>query len=107
MMPGGMAMIYELFPPNRRGTALGIWGISAMVAPAVGPALGGAIVPAASWRWLFLINVPLGVIGVIAAIKLLRDTGYREERPLDRAGLALAAVGLFLLLLAFSNLTSW
>jgi DHA2 family multidrug resistance protein len=107
MMPVGMAMIYELFPPNRRGTALGIWGISAMVAPAVGPALGGAIVTAASWRWLFLINVPLGIVGVIAATKLLRDTGYREDRPLDRAGLGLAAVGLFLLLLAFSNLTSW
>jgi len=106
-MPVGMAMIYELFPPNRRGTALGIWGISAMVAPAVGPALGGAIVTAASWRWLFLVNVPLGIIGVIAAIKLLRDTGYRERRPLDRQGLLLAGIGFFLLLLAFSNLTSW
>ena len=76
-------MIYELFPPDQRGTALGIWGIAAMAAPAIGPVLGGYLVTSVSWRWLFLINVPIGVIGVVVGVRLLRDAGYREQRRFD------------------------
>jgi EmrB/QacA subfamily drug resistance transporter len=107
MMPVGMTMIYELFPAHQRGTALGIWGVSTMAAPAVGPVLGGYLVTVASWRWLFLINVPIGVIGFFAAIKLLRDFGYRERRAFDGTGFALASTGLVALLLAFSEAGSW
>jgi EmrB/QacA subfamily drug resistance transporter len=107
MMPVGLAMIYELFPPERRGTALGIWALSAMAAPAVGPTLGGYIVTAADWRWLFFVNVPIGVIGVIAAVILLRDFGFREKRPFDLLGFGLAAGGLVSLLLAFSESNEW
>lgn len=107
MMPVGLAMIYELFPPDKRGTALGIWGLSAMAAPAVGPVLGGYIVTAADWRWLFLVNVPIGVVGVIAGVALLRDVGFREKRPFDLLGFTLAAGGLVSLLLAFSESNQW
>lgn len=107
MMPIGMAMIYELFPPDRRGTALGIWGIASMAAPAVGPVLGGYLVTAAGWRWLFLINVPIGYVGVVLAAKLLRQTGYREIRPFDTFGFGLSATALLALLLAFSEASDW
>lgn len=107
LAPVGMAMIYELFPPDRRGAALGIWGVAAMAAPAFGPVVGGYLVTNVSWHWLFLINVPIGVAGIILAVRLLRDTGYRERRPFDGVGLGLISVGLVSLLLMFSNASSW
>ena len=101
MMPVGLAMLYELFPPHRRGTALGIWGIAAMAAPAVGPVAGGWIASSVSWRWVFAVNVPIGVIGVTLAIRLLRDVGFRERRRLAWQAWLLAATGLVAFLLAF------
>lgn len=81
MMPVAMAMIYELFAPHERGRALGYFGIAVMAPPAIGPVLGGSVVSSAGWRWLFLINVPIGLVGLPVAIFLLRDTGFREARP--------------------------
>jgi DHA2 family multidrug resistance protein len=107
MMPVGMAMVYELFPPDQRGTALGIWGEASMAAPALGPVLGGYLVTTVSWRWLFLINVPIGYVGLVVARRLLRDTGYREHRTFDATGLGLVGAGLILLLLAFSEAPEW
>ncbi|MPZ52793.1 MAG: DHA2 family efflux MFS transporter permease subunit [Acidimicrobiia bacterium] len=107
LAPVGMAMVYELFPTDRRGTALGVWGVAAMVAPAFGPVVGGYLVTNVSWHWLFLINVPIGVIAIVAAVRLLRETGYREERPFDGVGLGLISVGLVTLLLTFSNASDW
>lgn len=107
LAPVGMAMIYELFPADRRGTALGIWGVAAMAAPAFGPVIGGYLVTNVSWHWLFLINVPIGVIAIVAAVRLLRDTGYKEERPFDGVGLGLISVGLVALLLALSGASDW
>ena len=107
MMPVGMAMIYELFPPHRRGTALGIWGVAAMAGPAFGPVIGGYLVTEVSWHWLFLVNVPIGAAAITLAVWLLRDTGYREARPFDAPGLALAATALAGWLYAFSNASDW
>lgn len=107
LMPVGMAMIYELFPPDRRGMALGVWGVAAMAGPAFGPVIGGWLVTTVSWHWLFLINVPIGAIGVVAAMRLLRDTGYREHRPLDAIGLSLVSAGLVLWLLTFAQAPDW
>jgi DHA2 family multidrug resistance protein len=107
LMPLGMAMIYELFEPQDRGMALGIWGVAAMAAPAVGPVLGGFLVTSVDWRVLFVINVPIGLVGVPAAATLLRDLGARDARPLDVRGLLASAVGLTLLLLALSEAPTW
>ncbi len=107
LMPLAMAMIYELFEPQERGRALGIWGIAAMAAPALGPVLGGYLATAASWRWLFFINVPIGAVGVPLAIRLLRDVGYREHRRFDASGLVISSIGLVLVLLALSQAPDW
>ncbi len=103
LIPVTMAMIYELFAPEERGRALGIWGVAVMAAPAIGPVLAGSIVSSVGWRWLFLVNVPIGLIGVPLAAYLLRDTGFREERALDRGGLISASIGLVLLLIGFEQ----
>lgn len=107
MMPVGMAMIYELFPPDRRGTALGVWGVAAMAGPAFGPVIGGYLVTTVSWHWLFLVNVLIGVAGVIAATRLLRDTGYRERRRFDAVGMGLVSVALVTFLVAFARAGEW
>lgn len=107
MVPVGMAIIIEAFPPNRRGTALGVWGVAAMAAPAIGPSLGGWLVTQLDWRWLFLINVPIGVVGTVLALKYLRNDGFHEERPFDWTGTALITCGLLALLLALSEGAAW
>jgi DHA2 family multidrug resistance protein len=107
LMPVAMAMIFDLFEPRERGTALGIWGIAAMAAPAIGPVLGGWLVTVSSWRTLFTINVPIGVVGTILGVRLLRDVGFREHRPFDLRGLWYSGIGLVLLLLALQESTTW
>lgn len=103
LMPVAMAMIYELFEPEERGRALGYFGIAVMAAPAVGPVLGGGLIASAGWRWLFLINLPIGLVGLPIALRLLRDTGFREKRPFDTSGLALTGSGLALLLIGVAR----
>lgn len=107
LMPIAMAMVYELFEPEERGTAMGILGIAVMAAPAIGPVLGGAVVSSVGWRWVFLINVPVGLIGVPLAIRLLRETGFREHRPFDARGLGFVTIGLAALLIGFQEGGQW
>ncbi|MFV0318660.1 MAG: DHA2 family efflux MFS transporter permease subunit [Microthrixaceae bacterium] len=102
LMPVAMSVIYELFEPAERGRAMGLFGIAVMAAPAIGPVLGGGLVESVGWRWLFLINVPIGIIGIPMAMKVLRDSGFRNSRPFDGAGLALSGVGLALLMVGLS-----
>jgi EmrB/QacA subfamily drug resistance transporter len=103
MIPITMAMIYELFEPEERGQAIGIWGVAVMAAPAVGPVLGGTVVSEIGWRWLFLINVPIALVGLPLAVRLLRETPGGEPRRLDGAGLVGAGTGIVLLLLGLAE----
>ena len=98
IMPVGMAMIYQMFPPSERGTALGVWGIAAMAAPAIGPTTGGFIVQYMDWRLIFTVNIPVGVVGVILAILLLRELPKRPTKGFDWIGALSSAVGLSCLL---------
>ena len=98
MNPSTLSIITVTFPPKQRGTAIGIWaGISAL-ALAIGPLTGGLIVENLNWNWIFFINVPIGVLAVIAAYAFIpesRDTSA-EQRP-DLAGQFTSALGLFAL----------
>jgi EmrB/QacA subfamily drug resistance transporter len=103
LIPVTMAIVYELFEPEERGQALGIWGVAVMAAPAVGPVLGGTVVSEIGWRWLFVVNVPIGIVGVFLTMRLLRETGGGVRRRLDTAGLVGASAGIVLLLVGLAE----
>jgi EmrB/QacA subfamily drug resistance transporter len=98
MNPASLSIITATFPPRERGRAIGIWaGVSAM-ALAIGPLVGGLIVDNINWNWIFFINVPVGVAGIIVSqlvIKESRDTSH--EQSVDLPGLLTSSAGLFAL----------
>src|ERR1041385_6809018 len=102
MNPSTLSIITATFPPRERGKAIGIWaGVSAM-ALAIGPLVGGLLTEHVNWNWIFFINVPVGILGLLAIplfIDESRDTSH-EQRP-DVPGLITSAVGLFSLTYAF------
>lgn len=98
IMPVGMTMIMELFPPNERGLALGFWGISSMAAPAIGPTLGGYIIQYMDWRLIFYVNVPIGVFAVIFAAILLKETVRKPVKGFDIIGFVSSAIGIVCIL---------
>ncbi len=107
LLPVGMAIVLGLYPRERHGRTLAIWGMGAMVAPAIGPTLGGWLATDFSWHWLFLVNVPVGIVAVIGGSKLLPDVGYRSRRPFDVGGLVLGSGGLTLAVLGLSEGNAW
>lgn len=92
LIPVGMTIIYEVFPPHRRGLAMGIWGVGIAAAPAAGPPLGGWLITAAGWRWLFVVMFVLAAIAAVAAAVLLPASTEWRPRPLDAIGWALASI---------------
>lgn len=95
MMPATLSIITAAFPPQQRGTALGIWaGVSAL-ALAVGPLVGGLITEKIGWNWIFFINIPVGAIGMVAAIIIIRESrDTAHEQRLDLPGLLSSGLGL-------------
>jgi DHA2 family multidrug resistance protein len=93
MIPGSQALMLSIFPHSRRATALGIWSITTLVAPICGPILGGYISDNWHWGWIFLINVPVGVVAGFVCWSMLsrRETPVRRL-PVDTVGLALLIV---------------
>jgi EmrB/QacA subfamily drug resistance transporter len=103
MIPVSMAMIFRIVPREKMGTALGVWGITAMLAPAVGPTAGGYLVDNFSWHTIFTINIPIGIVVVILAGLILKETEIRHELKFDVPGFVLSGTGCFALLLALSE----
>ena len=94
--PQTMAIITRIFPSERRGQAMALWGATAGVATLVGPILGGVLVDLAGWEWIFFINIPVGVIGFALAWRLVPNLPTSAHR-FDWLGVALSGVGMFLL----------
>jgi DHA2 family multidrug resistance protein len=82
MMPVGFTLVSVAFPPKERGMAIGFWSIGAMVAPAVGPFLGGYLVDEVNWRSIFYINLPVGAVATLAALWVLPS--FKMQRPMPR-----------------------
>jgi EmrB/QacA subfamily drug resistance transporter len=98
--PLGPAQLYRAFPPKEQGTALGIFGIALVFAPALGPLLGGWLVDANLWRAIFFVNVPIGIAGVILGSRFLLDFRVERKPSFDPLGLVTALVGFGSLLYA-------
>jgi EmrB/QacA subfamily drug resistance transporter len=94
--PQGLPMITSLFAPEKRGGVFAIFGILAGLAVVLGPTLGGLIVSNFGWRWIFYVNIPIGVALVIAAFALVPDLRVGRSHRLDIPGVALASGGLLL-----------
>lgn len=112
-VPGGvlpvvaLTMLYRIVPPEKVGAAMGLYGLSIVVAPAVGPTIGGALVEYTDWRLVFFINIPIGVLGtVLAAVTFPRIHPTSWPR-FDIWGFLAIAYGLFALLLAFAEGEDW
>ncbi len=98
MIPLSQTLLTTIFPPHQRGLALGIWAMTTVIAPIVGPLSGGWLIDHATWHWIFLINLPVGLlVGISVALLLAgRDViqpGKREQK-MDWAGLSLLIVGI-------------
>ncbi|MBX3022930.1 MAG: DHA2 family efflux MFS transporter permease subunit [Bdellovibrionales bacterium] len=103
--PTGMAMITETFEPHERGKALGFWAMGAVMGPAFGPTIGGYLTQAFGWPSIFLVNLPIGLLGVFFALRILRNDKPMEHfrKPFDAAGFVFLAVFLVAFLLAMTK----
>jgi MFS transporter, DHA2 family, multidrug resistance protein len=96
LQPTAQAIMFETYPPERRGAAMAIFGMGAMVGPAIGPTLGGWIVDNASWPLIFYINVPIGIAAFLMTLAFIPNPKYiaRPKGGIDWTGLSLLTVGL-------------
>src|SRR5215467_14200812 len=95
MMPMSQAILMETFPPNEQAVAMSVWGLGAMIAPVAGPILGGWIVDNYSWRWIFYINVPVGLLASWMVTLFVHDPAYirRDIKRIDWWGLSYLGLG--------------
>ncbi|HEY1697288.1 MAG TPA: DHA2 family efflux MFS transporter permease subunit [Polyangiaceae bacterium] len=97
--PSEQAILVDTFPPQKRGMAMAVYGMAVVLAPAIGPTLGGYITDNFDWRWVFFINVPVGIASLFLAGRMVTDpphlrTAKEKVGPVDWTGLGLVAVGL-------------
>jgi DHA2 family multidrug resistance protein len=96
LQPLSQAVLLEAFPPNERGKAMGFWGLGVVVAPILGPVLGGWLTDNYSWRWVFYINIPVGIASLVMTKMFIFDPPYlrQESRKVDYWGIGMLAVGI-------------
>jgi EmrB/QacA subfamily drug resistance transporter len=103
LFPLSITLLFQEFPPHERGMAMGVFGVPALLAPAIGPTLGGYLVTFAGWQLIFYINVPIGIVAVILSIIFLRNARANTNARFDFPGFVLAAIGLGTILYALSD----
>jgi DHA2 family multidrug resistance protein len=105
LQPSSQGVLLDTFPPEKQGQAQTLFGLAALLAPIVGPTLGGWLVVNYDWRWIFLINIPVGLVALVAAYALVRDPDYlkKERAELLRRPLNFDYIGLGLLVLVMSS----
>src|SRR5213083_2417786 len=96
LQPLSQAVLLEAFPPQDRGKAMGFWGLGIVVAPILGPVLGGWLTDSYSWRWVFYINIPVGIASIVMTKLYIFDPPYlrSESRKVDYWGIGMLAVGI-------------
>jgi DHA2 family multidrug resistance protein len=106
LQPISQAVLLESFPPEKRGNAMAIWGMGVVVAPIIGPTLGGWITDSYSWRWVFYINLPVGIFAIAMALSFIHDPDYirpDKNKPIDYIGFALLAFWISCLQIVFDK----
>jgi EmrB/QacA subfamily drug resistance transporter len=106
ILPLGQLMMAEAAGPKRMGRVMSIAAVPAMLAPIFGPTLGGLILDNASWRWIFYVNLPIGIVATVAALRVLPAVERGRTEPLDVRGLALMSTGLPLLTYGLAEIGS-
>jgi DHA2 family multidrug resistance protein len=97
LQPIAQSVLLESFPPEKRGSAMALYGLGVVVAPIIGPTLGGWITDNYSWRWIFYINLPIGILASFMAMRFVEDPPYvKNQKPgrIDYIGFGLMALGL-------------
>ena len=99
LQPSEQAILADTFPPAKRGMAFAVYGMAVVTAPAIGPTLGGWITDNFTWRWIFFINIPVGILSILLTSRLIQDPPYFKRRALsetkiDYVGLGFVALGL-------------
>jgi len=96
LQPLSQAVLLEAFAPKDRGKAMGFWGLGIVVAPILGPVLGGYLTDSYSWRWVFYINIPVGIASIVMTKMFIFDPPYlkQEKRRVDYWGIGMLAVGI-------------
>src|SRR5580658_3087238 len=99
LQPSEQAILADTFAPAKRGMAFAVYGIAVVMAPAIGPTLGGWITDNFAWRWIFFINIPVGILSLLLTSRLIQDPPYFKRRRLketriDYTGLGFVALGL-------------
>jgi EmrB/QacA subfamily drug resistance transporter len=102
LTPQTLSTITRIFPAERRGVAMSVWGATAGVATLVGPLAGGLLVDALGWQWIFFVNVPLGVLGVALAVRFVPELPT-SEHGFDLPGVALSGIGMFMVVFALQE----
>lgn len=106
MTPQTMTVITRTFPPTSRGKAMALWGATAGVATLVGPVLGGLLTASAGWEWIFIINVPVGIVGFVLAVRWVPALETHAHR-FDWLGVALSAVAMFAIVYGIQEHGPW
>ncbi|RUM89343.1 MAG: MFS transporter [Thermovibrio sp.] len=106
-VPMTMTLLFEIFPPNKRGIAMGMFALGATFGPSLGPTLGGYITEHFSWRWIFYVNILPGILVVYFLYLLLEERRDEKKQSLDVLGLVLLALSLSSLLVSLSKGNDW
>jgi MFS transporter, DHA2 family, multidrug resistance protein len=109
LVPVSQAIMMDTFPREEQGKAMAMWGVGTMIGPIVGPSLGGWLTDEYSWRWVFYVNLPVGLLCAFGILVLVRDSVHDRPRPFDLLGFVLLAIaiGTFQLMLDRGQQLDW
>ena len=109
LVPLSQAVLFDIYPPERRGAAMAIWGMGVMVGPILGPTLGGWLTENYNWRWVFYINVPFGIMATFGILAFLKETRRSDGVRLDWLGFGTLSLGIgaFQMMLDRGELLDW
>src|SRR6266850_6558099 len=94
LVPLSQAVLLDAYPKEQHGSAMALWGLGVMVGPILGPTLGGYLTEYYNWRWVFLINLPFGIMAFLGILGFVPETTRDRERPFDFFGFAMLSLGI-------------